>query len=162
MERCFVCRREVQERDICRRVMPVGSSSGVVLSPYSGWSTFVHSAPVTLCPTCAAAESYRFSQPLSWPKTIVYGILLLLIGIWCVSALVHLFIDLAHWRAWKIISLIVLLLGWGSIRFVQRWRETKALFQSASRPTRSKPRRSDATAGRWQRIEREDTERGNV
>jgi hypothetical protein len=159
MERCFVCRREVEEFDICRRVMPVGSSSGVVFSRYPGWSTFIHSAPVTLCPACDAAEAYRFSQPLSWPKTIVYGALFLLIGSWCVSALVHLFIDLSRWQAWRTIALLVCLLGWGSIRFVQNWRKTKALFRSRD-GHRHRPR--DAPMGRRQHLETDSTERGNA
>lgn len=158
MERCFVCRQEVQERDICRRVMPVGSSSGVVLSRYPGWSTFVHSAPVTLCPTCDAAEAYRFSQPLNWQKTILYGVLILLLGIWCVSALAHLFIDLARWHAWKTMALLVCLLGWGGRRFVQSWRETKALFQLSPPSPRTEQQRRAATTGGWQQLEREDAE----
>lgn len=161
MERCFVCRRAVQNRDICRRVMPVGSSSGVVFSRYPGWSTFVHSAPVTLCPTCDAAEASRFRQPLSWPQTIWYGALMLLIGIWCVAALTHLFIDLARWQAWKSLALLICLLGWGGLRFVQTWRETKALFQLSPPSPRTEQQRRAAMTREWKPLESEDAERGN-
>src|SRR5262249_7868817 len=73
MERCFICRTWIAEQDVRRRVMPVSQSRGVTLGATPGVSSFVHEAPVSLCPACDAAEEAKSATIGQWIKA---GILL--------------------------------------------------------------------------------------
>jgi hypothetical protein len=58
-ERCYLCRREIPEGQVYRRVMPVSDSSGWLVGTAIGHVGFVTRAPVSLCRWCHEEEVFQ-------------------------------------------------------------------------------------------------------
>ncbi len=117
MDRCHICRVVIEEQEVRRRVLPVAQTRGVTVSASPGFSSYVHEAPVSLCPTCDAAVTH----PSRTRWQLVKGIILCWLGVGIVGNLLA--VGLRSIMAGQVLvpALVVGgLCGWFGARYWQR------------------------------------------
>jgi hypothetical protein len=140
MERCHLCRRWINEQEVCRRLLPVSQSHGVTLSAVPGVSFFVHTALVSLCSACDAAIAAQQRPGLGgWAILCVFGILTLALVEWLCAAIVD-----GIWMAWqkgdyKVVAFLLGLAGVCGARLARRVRASRFRINPAVEVVESPP-----------------------